>query len=53
MEFILFVIAVIYLSLVANALTSHIKGCGGSCRQGRLPCDCKKNKVEVNPKKEN
>jgi hypothetical protein len=53
MEIILCVIGVIYLSLVANALTSHIKGCGGNCKQGRLPCNCKKNNVEINQQKVN
>lgn len=36
------IIACLLLLIIVLYLTKDIKGCGGNCKQGRLPCDCGK-----------
>jgi hypothetical protein len=42
-----FIISMLLVSWVLNqTLFKNIQGCGGNCRQGRMPCDCRKSNNE-------
>lgn len=42
-DLVVFVIVLVLVVMLVPRIVKGIKGCNGSCDQGRLPCNCKGN----------
>lgn len=40
-DILVFIIVLALIVILIPRITKNIKGCNGSCNQGRLPCDCR------------
>ena len=42
-DLIVFIIVLVLVVILVPRIVQGIKGCNGSCEQGRKPCNCKGN----------